>query len=71
MRCGRSGRARKCQKADARQSLASALQEDVQADGGDGNPVSPNLLKRQFDVKEQNQVGSGDIGYVWTDKGWL
>ena len=34
-------------------------------------PVSPNLLNRQFDVKEPNRVWASDITYVWTREGWL
>ncbi|WP_445004445.1 IS3 family transposase [Halomonas mongoliensis] len=30
----------------------------------------PNLLDRQFDVKEPNQVWSGDITYIWTGARW-
>ncbi len=30
----------------------------------------PNLLDRKFDVKEPNQVWSGDITYIWTGARW-
>jgi len=33
--------------------------------------VAPNLVDRQFDVKEANRVWSADITYVWTYEGWL
>jgi transposase InsO family protein len=34
-------------------------------------PVAGNLLDRQFDVPEPNQVWVTDISYVWTWEGWL
>lgn len=34
-------------------------------------PVAPNLLDRDFDAKEPNQVYAGDITYIWTAEGWL
>lgn len=30
----------------------------------------PNFLDRKFDVKEPNQVWSGDITYIWTGARW-
>ncbi|TCG02018.1 transposase, partial [Paraburkholderia steynii] len=34
-------------------------------------PVAPNLLDRQFDPDEPNQVFTSDITYIWTSEGWL
>ena len=34
-------------------------------------PVAPNLLNRQFEVKEQDKVYVSDITYIWTHEGWL
>ena len=34
-------------------------------------PVAGNLLKRNFDVEQPNQVWVTDITYVWTLEGWL
>lgn len=34
-------------------------------------PVAPNLLKREFDVPEQDAIYCGDITYIWTQEGWL
>jgi putative transposase len=34
-------------------------------------PVVPNTLNRQFAVAAPNNVGAGDITYVWTAEGWL
>jgi transposase InsO family protein len=33
--------------------------------------VAPNLLARQFDVAQPDQVWAGDITYLWTAEGWL
>jgi len=34
-------------------------------------PVATNILNRQFQVKQPNQVWAGDLTYVWTTEGWL
>jgi len=34
-------------------------------------PVAANVLNRNFDVAEANQVWTADITYVWTLEGWL
>jgi putative transposase len=34
-------------------------------------PVFDNLLNRQFDVLQTNQVYVADITYIWTQEGWL
>ena len=34
-------------------------------------PISPNLLKRNFDVSGSNRYWVGDITYIPTDEGWL
>jgi putative transposase len=34
-------------------------------------PVAPNLLNRQFEVKEPDSVYVSDITYIWTREGWL
>ena len=34
-------------------------------------PLFENLLERQFDVEQPNQVFASDITYVWTQEGWL
>lgn len=33
--------------------------------------MAPNLLERNFEVKEQDRVYCGDITYIWTTQGWL
>jgi len=38
----------------------------------DGNhPVAPNLLNRQFDVKQRHQIWLSDITYIDTEEGYL
>ena len=34
-------------------------------------PVAPNLLNREFEVAEPDQVYVSDITYIWTSEGWL
>lgn len=34
-------------------------------------PVFDNVLERQFDVSQPDQVYASDITYVWTPEGWL
>jgi len=34
-------------------------------------PVAPNILNRQFEVKEPDRVYVSDITYIWTHEGWL
>jgi transposase InsO family protein len=34
-------------------------------------PVYENLVKRQFDVPQTDQVYAADITYIWTQEGWL
>ena len=31
----------------------------------------PNVLDRQFDVDDTDQVWCGDIGYIWSGTHWL
>ena len=35
------------------------------------HPVYENLLNREFDVAEPDQVYAADVTYVWTQEGWL
>ena len=34
-------------------------------------PISPNLLDREFNVSQPNQVYAGDMTYIHTQEGWL
>lgn len=38
--------------------------------GGNESLISPNLLKRRFDVTAINRWWCGDITYIWTQQGW-
>ena len=40
-------------------------------DSKHNNSISPNLLKRQFNVCRANQYWVGDITYIHTAQGWL
>jgi putative transposase len=43
----------------------------VTTDSNHNDAISPNLLDRQFNVANPNQVWTTDITYVWTLEGWL
>ena len=34
-------------------------------------PVFDNLVKRQFDIQQIDQVYAADVTYIWTQEGWL
>jgi transposase InsO family protein len=34
-------------------------------------PISPNLLRRKFDVERPDTAYVSDITYIWTSEGWL
>ena len=34
-------------------------------------PGFDNLLQRQFDVPQVDQVYASDVTYIWTQEGWL
>jgi len=43
----------------------------VTTDSKHHQPLSPNVLERQFNVEKPNQAFVGDITYVETQEGWL
>jgi transposase InsO family protein len=43
----------------------------VTTDSRHNLPVAPNLLNRQFAVKDPDRVYVSDITYIWTHEGWL
>jgi len=43
----------------------------VTTDSRHGFSIAPNILNRNFEVKEPNKVWAADITYVWTLEGWL
>lgn len=40
-------------------------------DSNHQQPVAENLLNRQFNPEQPNQVWGTDITYIWTQQGWL
>jgi transposase InsO family protein len=51
--------------------VKTARKFKVTTDSKHKNPISPNLLNREFDVKQANSVYVGDITYIQTKEGWL
>ena len=43
----------------------------VTTDSNHKQPVFDNLLQRQFDVPQIDQVYAADVTYIWTREGWL
>ena len=43
----------------------------VTTDSNHKQPVFDNLLRRQFDVAQIDQVYAADVTYIWTQEGWL
>lgn len=43
----------------------------VTTDSNHNYPASPNLLNRQFDVRQPNKVWTTDISYCQTGQGWM
>jgi transposase InsO family protein len=43
----------------------------VTTDSKHDKPISPNLLDREFNVNQPDQVYVGDITYIYTQEGWL
>ena len=43
----------------------------VTTDSNHRQPVFENLLSRQFDVPNPDQVYASDVTYIWTREGWL
>ena len=43
----------------------------VTTDSNHRRPVAENVLNRDFEVQQANQVWLADITYVWTREGWL
>ena len=43
----------------------------VTTDSKHEKPIYKNLVNREFDRKEKDEVYVGDITYIWTQEGWL
>jgi putative transposase len=67
--CGRS-RARTLMKL-AGVSVRRCRKFKATTDSKHDLPVAPNVLDREFEVKEPNRVWVSDITYIWTAVGWL
>lgn len=52
-------------------SCYNTVRKPRTTDSRHDNPVSPNLLKRNFQVSAANKVWVSDITYIATDKGWV
>ncbi len=39
-------------------------------DSKHGNPIAPNVVKRNFEPKAPNQLWAGDVTYIATSEGW-
>ena len=43
----------------------------VTTDSNHSKAVTPDLLEQDFSAAAANKKLTSDIGYVWTDEGWL
>ena len=43
----------------------------VTTDSSHSLPVFDNLVQRQFDVPQPDQIYAADVTYIWTQEGWL
>ena len=55
----------------ARVSAKQKKKFKVTTDSKHNLPVAPNLVNREFEVAEPDQVYVSDITYIWTSEGWL
>lgn len=63
-------KARKLMK-EAKVQVRHRKRYKVTTNSNHKQPVFDNLVKRQFDVLEPDQVYVADITYIWTQEGWL
>jgi len=63
-------KARKLMK-EAGVSVRRKKKYKVTTDSNHKKPLFDNVLKRQFDVKQVDQVYVADITCIWTSEGWL
>lgn len=68
--CGRQRVRRLMRAAELRPKMARKFRV-VTTDSNHKNPISPNLLERDFRVAEPNRVWVSDITYIPTGEGWL
>ena len=63
-------KARKLMK-EAKVQVKHRKKYKVTTNSNHTQPVFDNVLDRQFDVEQPDQVYVGDITYLWTQEGWL
>ena len=63
-------KARKLMK-EAKVQVKHRKKYKVTTNSNHKQPVFDNVLDRQFDVDQPDQVYVGDITYLWTQEGWL
>ena len=68
--CGRD-RVARLMKQDGLVAVASRSKAPRTTDRAPEDPCAPNLLARQFEVAELDQVWLADLTYVATRRGWL
>lgn len=64
-------KARNLIKAADVQVLVTARTTSVTTNSNQQHPVFDNLLNRQFEVAQPDQVYASDVTYFWTQEGWL
>jgi transposase InsO family protein len=64
---------RRISKLMKKESLSCKTQKKfkITTDSNQAMPISPNILKRDFNAQKPNQKYVGDITYIWTQEGWL
>lgn len=66
----RQSKARKLMK-EASVKVKHRKKYEVTTNRDHKQPVFDNVLDRQFDVDQPDQVYVGDVSYIWTQEGWL
>ncbi len=67
----RMKRALNCLGYPVSRNKARNLMREARVNSNHKQPVYDNLLQRQFDVPQPDQVYAADVTYVWTQEGWL
>jgi putative transposase len=63
-------KARKLMK-EANVSVRRRKKYKVTTNSNHKQPVYDNLVQRQFDVPQVDQIYAADVTYIWTQEGWL
>ena len=56
---------------EARVKVRHRKKYKVTTDSKHNKPIYENLVSREFDRKEKDEVYVRDITYIWTQEGWL